>query len=129
MTHLNQPEEVKPRECAYYLPGHNVYSMVAIKDASLDWLPAKVRHFRDQMFEVTYEGKTEIWFTHDEQGLRESCNRETFVAEHTTRVYVRNSNTYTRDVISYSCFHMSREPIAKCKAKRTQPYERANNNE
>jgi len=122
MTQLDQLDEVTPSDCAYYLPGHNVYPMVAIKDASLNWLPAKVRHLRDQMFEVTYEGKTEIWYNHDEQGLRESSNREAFVAAHTTRIYVRN-------VTSYSCFHMSREPIAKCKAKRTQPYERANINE
>ncbi len=107
---MGNDERIAPRDCAYYSKGHNVFYMVAIKDAARERVEVKVEHLKGAAFAVTYKGETEIWFTHDPDGFNAIKHHHKFLAEGTTRIYV--------GPYGYSPFHFSREPLTPCKRKK-----------
>jgi hypothetical protein len=61
-------EETKKNVCHSYGGGHH-FHYIAINSASRPRVPAAVKVFGDAAFQVTVEGVTNFWFTHDPQRL------------------------------------------------------------
>jgi hypothetical protein len=61
-------QETKNNICHSYAGGHH-FHYIAINSASRPRVPANIRVYGEAAFQVTVEGRTELWFTHDPQRL------------------------------------------------------------
>ena len=61
-------QETNNNTCHSYADGHH-FHYIAINSASKPRVPATIRVYGDAAFQVTVEGKTNLWFTHNPQRL------------------------------------------------------------
>ena len=65
-------------KCSGYWPGHH-FHWIPILRHSQPRIPVGVRWLQDNAFEVVVEGRTEIWYHHDPERIKEAlskCNKE-----------------------------------------------------
>jgi hypothetical protein len=61
-------QETNNNTCHSYADGHH-FHYIAINSASKPRVPATIRVYGETAFQVTVEGKTNLWFTHNPQRL------------------------------------------------------------
>jgi hypothetical protein len=61
-------QETNNNTCHSYADGHH-FHYIAINSASRPRVPASIRVYGEAAFQVTVEGKTNLWFTHNPQRL------------------------------------------------------------
>lgn len=61
-------EENNKNICRSFADGHHMH-YIAVNSASRPRVPAQVRVYGGVAFQVTVEGETSLWFTHDPQRL------------------------------------------------------------
>lgn len=61
-------EETNKNICRSFADGHHMH-YIAVNSASRPRVPAQVRVYGGVAFQVTVEGETSLWFTHDPQRL------------------------------------------------------------
>jgi hypothetical protein len=103
-------EEKTKNVCHSYANGHH-FHYLAINSASRPRVPASIRVYGGAAFQVTVEGKTSLWFTHDPQRLviaLAGAKPENIEAtKGRTWLFVKGD-------YSVECFNMTTSPITPC---------------
>jgi hypothetical protein len=103
-------EEKTKNVCHSYANGHH-FHYIAINSASRPRVPATIRVYGGAAFQVTVEGKTSLWFTHDPQRLviaLAGAKPENIEAtKGRTWLFVKGD-------YSVECFNMTTSPITPC---------------
>jgi hypothetical protein len=103
-------EEKTKNVCHSYANGHH-FHYIAINSASRPRVPASIRVYGGAAFQVTVEGKTSLWFTHDPQRLviaLAGAKPENIEAtKGRTWLFVKGD-------YSVECFNMTTSPITPC---------------
>ncbi len=109
--------ETNNKTCTSYADGHH-FHYIAINSASKPRVPATIRVYGDTAFQVTVEGKTELWFTHNPQrlliALAGAKPENITVTKGRTWLFVKGD--YSMD-----CFNMTNEPLTPCVRELIQP--------
>jgi hypothetical protein len=103
-------EDKTKNVCHSYANGHH-FHYIAINSASRPRVPATIRVYGGAAFQVTVEGKTSLWFTHDPQRLviaLAGAKPENIEAtKGRTWLFVKGD-------YSVECFNMTTSPITPC---------------
>jgi hypothetical protein len=102
-------EETNNNRCYSYAGGHH-FHYIAINSASNPRVPAQVRVL-GEAFQVTVEGETSFWFTHNPQRLLialAGAKPEKITATK-GRTWLFIDSNYSKD-----CFNMTNEPLTPC---------------
>jgi hypothetical protein len=103
-------EDKTKNVCHSYANGHH-FHYIAINSASRPRVPASIRVYGGAAFQVTVEGKTSLWFTHDPQRLviaLAGAKPENIEAtKGRTWLFVKGD-------YSVECFNMTTSPITPC---------------
>jgi hypothetical protein len=102
-------EETK-NVCRSYADGHHLH-YIAINSASRPRVPAAVRVYGGAAFQVTVEGVTNFWFTHDPQRLLIALAgaKPQNIEATTDRNWLFVKGDYSVD-----CFNMTTTPLSPC---------------
>jgi hypothetical protein len=96
--------------CHSYADGHH-FHYIAINSASKPRVPATIRVYGEAAFQVTVEGKTNLWFTHNPQRLviaLAGAKPENIEAtKGRTWLFVKGD-------YGVSCFNMTTSPLTPC---------------
>ena len=96
--------------CHSYADGHH-FHYIAINSASKPRVPATIRVYGEAAFQVTVEGKTNLWFTHNPQRLviaLAGAKPENIEAtKGRTWLFVKGDH-------GVSCFNMTTSPLTPC---------------
>jgi hypothetical protein len=103
-------QETKNNTCHSYADGHH-FHYIAINSASRPRVPATIRVYGESAFQVTVEGKTNLWFTHNPQRLviaLAGAKPENIEAtKGRTWLFVKGD-------YGVSCFNMTTSPLTPC---------------
>ena len=103
-------QETNNNTCHSYADGHH-FHYIAINSASKPRVPATIRVYGDTAFQVTVEGKTNLWFTHNPQRLviaLAGAKPENIEAtKGRTWLFVKGD-------YGVSCFNMTTSPLTPC---------------
>ncbi len=103
-------QETKNNICHSYADGHH-FHYIAINSASKPRVPASIRVYGEAAFQVTVEGKTNLWFTHNPQRLviaLAGAKPENIEAtKGRTWLFVKGD-------YGVSCFNMTTSPLTPC---------------
>jgi len=103
-------QETNNNTCQSYADGHH-FHYIAINSASKPTVPAIIRVYGDAAFQVTVEGKTNLWFTHSPQRLviaLAGAKPENIEAtKGRTWLFVKGD-------YGVSCFNMTTSPLTPC---------------
>ena len=110
-------EDTNKKVCLSYADGHH-FHYIAINSASRPRVPAQVRVFGGAAFQVTVEGVTNLWFTHDPQRLLIALAGAKPENIEATR---GRSWLFVKGDYSVDCFNMTNEPLAPCVRELKQP--------
>ena len=103
-------QETNNKTCHSYADGHH-FHYIAINSASKPRVPATIRVYGDAAFQVTVEGKTNLWFTHNPQRLviaLAGAKPENIEAtKGRTWLFVKGD-------YGVSCFNMTTSPLTPC---------------
>jgi hypothetical protein len=103
-------EETNNNRCHSYADGHH-FHYIAINSASQPRVPATIRVFGDAAFQVTVEGVTNLWFTHDPQrpliALAGAKPENIEATKGRTWLFVKGE-------YGVSCFNMATRPLTPC---------------
>ncbi len=113
---LLMSEQRNNNTCYSYAEGHH-FHYIAINSASQPRVPAQVRVF-GEAFQVTVEGVTSFWFTHNPQRLLialAGAKPENIEATK-GRPWLFVKGDYSTD-----CFNMTNEPLTPCVRELKQP--------
>ncbi|MCX6495958.1 MAG: hypothetical protein NTW23_01320 [Rhodoluna sp.] len=96
--------------CHSYADGHH-FHYIAINSASRPRVPAKVKVFGDAAFQVTVEGVTNLWFTHDPQRLLIAL-----AGARPENIEATKGRTwlFVKGDYGVSCFNMTTSPLTPC---------------
>ena len=113
---FSMSEETNNNRCYSYAGGHH-FHYIAINSASNPRVPAQVRVL-GEAFQVTVEGETSFWFTHNPQRLLialAGAKPENITATK-GRTWLFVKGDYSMD-----CFNMTNEPLTPCVRELIQP--------
>jgi hypothetical protein len=103
-------QETNNNTCQSYADGHH-FHYIAINSASKPRVPATIRVYGEAAFQVTVEGKTNLWFTHNPQRLviaLAGAKPENIEAtKGRTWLFVKGD-------CGVSCFNMTTSPLTPC---------------
>jgi len=103
-------QETNNNTCHSYADGHH-FHYIAINSASKPRVPATIRVYGEAAFQVTVEGKTNLWFTHNPQRLviaLAGAKPENIEAtKGRTWLFVKGD-------YGVSCFNMTTSPLTPC---------------
>jgi hypothetical protein len=107
---LTMSERTNNNFCNSYADGHH-FHYIAINSASRPRVPAKIRVFGGTAFQVTVEGITNLWFTHNPQRLLISLAgaRPEDIEATIGRTWLFVKGRYSID-----CFNMTTGPLTCC---------------
>ena len=96
--------------CHSYANGHH-FHYIAINSASRPRVPATVKVFGGAAFQVTVEGVTNLWFTHDPQRLLIAL-----AGAKPENIEATKGRTwlFVKGDYGVSCFNMSTSPLTPC---------------
>jgi hypothetical protein len=102
--------EENKKVCHSYADGHH-FHYIAINSASRPRVPAIVKVFGDAAFQVTVEGKTALWFTHDPQRLLIAL-----AGAKPENIEATKGRTwlFVKGDYGVSCFNMATSPLTPC---------------
>jgi hypothetical protein len=103
-------QETNNNICQSYTDGHH-FHYIAINSTSKPRVPATIRVYGEAAFQVTVEGKTNLWFTHNPQRLviaLAGAKPENIEAtKGRTWLFVKGD-------YGVSCFNMTTSPLTPC---------------
>lgn len=103
-------EDKTKNVCHSYANGHH-FHYIAINSASRPRVPATVKVFGGVAFQVTVEGVTNLWFTHDPQrvliALAGAKPENIEATKGRTWLFVKGD-------YGVSCFNMTTTPLTPC---------------
>jgi hypothetical protein len=103
-------QETNNNTCHSYADGHH-FHYIAINSSSKPRVPATIRVYGEAAFQVTVEGKTNLWFTHNPQRLvlaLAGAKPENIEAtKGRTWLFVKGD-------YGVSCFNMTTSPLTPC---------------
>ena len=103
-------QETNNNTCQSYADGHH-FHYIAINSASKPRVPATIRVYGEAAFQVTVQGKTNLWFTHNPQRLviaLAGAKPENIEAtKGRTWLFVKGD-------YGVSCFNMTTSPLTPC---------------
>ncbi len=102
--------ETNNKTCNSYADGHH-FHYIAINSASKPRVPAAIRVYGDTAFQVTVEGKTELWFTHNPQRLLIAL-----AGAKPENIEATKGRTwlFVKGEYGISCFNMTTRPLTPC---------------
>lgn len=103
-------EDKAKNVCHSYANGHH-FHYIAINSASRPRVPATVKVFGGAAFQVTVEGVTNLWFTHDPQRLLIAL-----AGAKPENIEATKGRTwlFVKGDYGVSCFNMSTSPLTPC---------------
>ncbi len=109
-------EQSNKNICYSYAPGHH-FHYIAINSASRPRVPATVKVY-GAAFQVTVEGETSLWFTHNPQRLLIALAgaKPEDIEATKGRPWLFVKGNYSLD-----CFNMTTEPLTPCVKELVQP--------
>ena len=114
---LLMSEATNNNDCYSYAPGHH-FHYIAINRASRPRVPATIKVYGGAAFQITVEGVTSLWFTHNPQRLLialAGAKPENIEATQ-GRTWLFVKGEYSTD-----CFNMTNEPLTPCVRELVQP--------
>jgi len=103
-------QETKNNICHSYADGHH-FHYIAINSASKPRVPATIRVYGDTAFQVTVEGRTNLWFTHNPQRLVIAL-----AGAKPENIEATKGRTwlFVKGEYGVSCFNMTTSPLTPC---------------
>jgi hypothetical protein len=96
--------------CHSYADGHH-FHYIAINSASKPRVPASIRVYGETAFQVTVEGKTNLWFTHNPQRLVIAL-----AGAKPENIEATKGRTwlFVKGEYGVSCFNITTSPLTPC---------------
>lgn len=109
-TNYRKNNHMTNNKCFSFADGHNLH-YIAINSASRPRVPATIKVFGGAAFQVTVEGKTSLWFTHNPQRLLIAL-----AGAKPENIEATKGRTwlFVKGDYSVECFNMTTRGIAPC---------------
>jgi hypothetical protein len=103
-------QQTNNKTCHSYADGHH-FHYIAINSASKPRVPATIRVYGEAAFQVTVEGKTNLWFTHNPQRLVMAL-----AGAKPENIEATKGRTwlFVKGDYGVSCFNMTTSPLTPC---------------